>query len=130
LNRRALYLGLLTFIACAQADDVPPAGDVTGATALAGSNFAEGQRIVQTACSPCHTKAGGDPHQRQAYADFKLDTYEQLASRALLAKNALTLHGARADMPPDYAPAQLTPAERQTLLGWLDRSLPNTPDGR
>lgn len=136
MNRRWLGLGLGLCMAssCAPVAEAPTAetpttGAPADAAALAGANYPEAQRIVQTYCSPCHSKQGADPHQGRGYTTLKLDTYEQFKSRAFLVRSAVAIHGDRADMPPVYAARQPSETERQTLIDWIDRNAPNTPTG-
>jgi uncharacterized membrane protein len=97
---------------------------------VAGTRYASAQALLQTYCAPCHTRLGGNSAQHDAHKELQLDTYDQVRARRYLIETALTVHGARADMPPRYAPRQPTASERALLIDWLRRGAPNTPDGK
>lgn len=73
--------------------------------------------IIQTYCVPCHSPGGIEASLSFAsYADITSKTDRPM-------RMLLQLHSCQ--MPPPYAEAQPTEAERVALLGWLVCHTPN-----
>jgi uncharacterized membrane protein len=121
----ALALAVLVSSEC----DAPTGDAEVELSALEGAEYLPARAITHTYCGPCHIKDGKDPDQPRAYRGFKLDSYDQMKRRLILVRNAITVHGTHADMPPPRAKRQPSAAERQVLVDWVERGCPNTPDG-
>ena len=104
---------------------------------LADCAYEPARRLVSRYCADCHAQAGNNESHDDAWGHaIRLDTYEEWAkgSKKLLERLDPAV-AASQDPPVDPMPSpafpyQPTQAERDTLLAWLKRGSPDTPDGQ
>ena len=95
------------------------------------TRYAAADAIIVKVCAGCHARGGAHPDQPRAHLVLPLDGYDDWRRGATVI--AAVIDDAHPDgnpMPPAYAPAQPSDAERRLLLDWTRRGSPDTPDGR
>jgi hypothetical protein len=92
---------------------------------------------VSLYCADCHARGGNNPTHGDAWGHaIRLDTYAEWAKSERYLRERLDPDSAAAQDPPVDVmpqpgfPLQPTAAERDTLLAWLARGSPDTPDGQ
>src|SRR6185369_13774035 len=103
---------------------------------LADCAYEPARRLVSLYCADCHAQGGNNESHDDAWGHaIRLDTYAEWAKGSAKLLERLDANVAAAQDPPvDPMPStgfpyQPTRAERDTLLAWLKRGSPNTPDG-
>jgi uncharacterized membrane protein len=132
---RLLAIPLL-LLGCFRESDPGPEPIVTEG-ALADVVYEPARRLVSRSCADCHAAGGRNESHLDAWGHaIRLDTHaEWVAGRLSLAERLDPVKAAEQDPPVDVMPRTgfpypLTDAERDTLLQWIARGSPNTPDGR
>jgi hypothetical protein len=128
--RLAVYVSLLNailLVACGGGGErVLPGGP-----GMTGTMYAEGRLFAQSYCGPCHASDGQHARRPIAIRSFKMDSYQDWQEAFGILRAVLDRwHPDGTVMPPSFAPAQPSDAERRRVLAWVERGSPNTPDGR
>jgi hypothetical protein len=128
----------ITLAACASSSrsgavgNLAPTGDDAAAVepAMLGTLYEPGRSFGQSYCSPCHWKGGRHAKQPVAYPAFQVDTYALWATgRTIIPAVLDKWNPDGAVMPPPEAPGFPPDDERMSILDWVRRGSPNTPDG-
>lgn len=115
-------LAALALVACQRSAEAP--------RAMPDARYAAGRAFALTYCAPCHTSAGTHAKRAKALAAFTMDSFADWQAAFGVVRGVLDRwHPDGKVMPPDDAPKQPSDSERRTILQWVERGSPNTPDG-